>query len=258
MRNLTETGARINSKIGKAIHDHQLIEQEDRILIAVSGGKDSLTMLTLLSAISTWAPVGFTLLGIYVEPDLPVDMSGQRRAAEKLFRQAGIDYTVRKMNVLDREGETSCFWCSWNRRKVIFQTAAEMRCNKVALGHHKDDIAETMLMNLLFNGEISAMNPKQEMFAGKITLIRPLCYVEEKWISRFARESGFPQEKFNCPFGEDSKRNLIKKFIRETGKLTPGINISTNIFNSISRIRQDYIALTPQEEQPLPHQKKPD
>jgi len=142
---------------------------------------------------------------------------------------------------MDDEGKTSCFWCSWNRRKALFEIADKLTCNKVALGHHKDDIVETTLMNIIYRGEVSTMNPKQELFDGKITIIRPLCYVEEKMTRAFAKENGFPGHSCSCPFGRDSRRRYIKDFITETGKSTPRINIRTNIFNSISRIREEYL-----------------
>jgi len=111
------------------------------------------------------------------------------------------------------------------------------------LGHHKDDIVETMLMNLLYNGEISAMNPRQELFKGKITIIRPLCYVEEEMIKKFAKENELSDKLCQCPFGRDSRRKYVKDFIRQTEKSTPKINIKSNIYNSIARIKAEYIDL---------------
>lgn len=247
MRNLTNTGARINSSIGKAIHDYNMIEAKDRILVAVSGGKDSLTMLTMLKKIQGWAPVKFKLIAAHINSDLYCDGNRHRDRLVKLFEEIGVEYKLRDIKVLDEKGKTSCFWCSWNRRKALFEMADELGCNKVALGHHKDDIAETMLMNLLYNGEISAMNPRQELFKGKVTVIRPLCYAEEKTIKKFAAENGFPKKLGVCPFGKDSKREYIKKFIRETEKRTRRANVKTNIFKAIARIRKDYIDLKDEE-----------
>ena len=243
MKDLTKTGTRINSKVGKAIHDYDLIRDKDRILIAVSGGKDSLTLMHLLEKIRTWAPVKFDLFAAHISTDFHCGGCVHKDVLTKTFEQAGIKYEFRDIKVLDEDGKTSCFWCSWNRRKALFEIADKLGCNKVALGHHKDDIVETMLMNLLYNGEISAMNPLQELFKGKITIIRPLCYVEEKLIKQFAKESGFPVQLCKCPFGADSKRKYIKEFIRDTEKNTPKINIKTNIFKSLSRIKKDYIDL---------------
>ena len=247
MKALTRTGKKINSGIGKAIGEYNLIEDGDRILVAVSGGKDSLTLLTLLKEIQRWAPVRYELVAVHVKADLmcsgvPADVLAG------ILEGMGVEYTFRDVKVADEKGETSCFWCSWTRRKALFEIAGDLGCNKVALGHHKDDIVETMLMNLLYNGEISAMNPRQELFEGKITVIRPLCYVEEKIIKQFARENGFPQQVCSCPFGGDSKRRYVKDLIAETERRTPRINIKTNIFNSIARIKKDYTHLKQERE----------
>ncbi|MGD2279068.1 MAG: ATP-binding protein [Candidatus Omnitrophota bacterium] len=249
MRGLTAAGERINSKVGKALHDYDLIGGGDRILVAVSGGKDSYTLLSLLKAIQGWAPVKFELVAAHIKTDFRCGECMNKDDLRDLFEDMGVAYKFREINVLDKEGKTTCFWCSWNRRKALFEMADELGCNKVALGHHKDDIAETVLMNLLYNGEISAMNPRQEIFEGKITIIRPLCYVEEKVIKKFAKENKFPEQLCKCPFGSDSKRKYVKKFIKETEKETPKVNIKTNIFRSINRIRTDYVDLREEKDQ---------
>ncbi|MBD3379356.1 MAG: tRNA 2-thiocytidine(32) synthetase TtcA [Candidatus Omnitrophica bacterium] len=240
MRDLTRTGRHINSLIGKAVADHNMIEEGDRILVGVSGGKDSLTLMTLLKAIQGWAPVRFSLKAAHVRTDLACGGSREEEIGRILDELEVECHYTDTVKVTDDKGETSCFWCSWNRRKALFRLADAADCNKVALGHHKDDIAETMLLNLLYNGEISAMNPLQEMFKGKLHIIRPLCYVEEKRIRAFAGENGFPPDPGLCPFGEDSKRSFVKKMIREAEKSVPGVNIRTNIFRSLARIKPEY------------------
>ena len=125
------------------------------------------------------------------------------------------EYLFKKINVLDKNKKLNCFWCSWNRRKILFETAGSIGCNKVALGHHKDDIIETTLLNLLFLGEFSTMNPRQELFRGKITIIRPLCHVEERAIMKFAKESGFPAQLYKCPNSQNSQRRHLKEFIKD-------------------------------------------
>ena len=243
MRNLTKTGSKINSKIGKAIHDYKLINEGDRILIAVSGGKDSITLLHFLKNIQSWAPVKFDLSAIHIQTDLSCGGRVHKDFLSKMFENLDIGCTVKNIKVLDEKGKTSCFWCAWNRRKTIFKFAEETKCNKIALGHHKDDIAETILMNLLYKGEISAMNPRQELFDGKLTIVRPLCYVEEDMIIKFAKENGFREQLFKCPYGKTSQRKYIKDFIRETEQKLPGVNIKTNIFNGPMRVKEEYINL---------------
>ncbi|MDP8298493.1 MAG: ATP-binding protein [Candidatus Tantalella remota] len=243
MRDLTRTGIKINSRIGKAIHDYGLIEEGDRILLAVSGGKDSVTLLRFLKMIQGWSPVKFKLSAAHICTDFQCGVRVHKTALTELFDEEELEYTFRDVKVLDEKGKTSCFWCSWNKRKALFEIAQETGCNKVALGHHKDDIVETLLMNLLYNGEISAINPRQELFGGKITLIRPLCYVEERLVKQFVKEKGYPEQLRTCPFGNESRRKYIKDFIRETEKTTPKVNIKENIFRSVTRIKEDYIDL---------------
>lgn len=243
MRDLTKIGKKINSCIGKAIHDYNLIEDGDKVLVAVSGGKDSLTLLALLNQIRTWAPVKFDLIAGHIRTDFRCSGCAHKDTLKEVFEKMNIKHVFRDIKVLDEERKTTCFWCSWMRRKALFCLADENGCNKIALGHHKDDIAETVLMNLLYKGEISAINPRQELFGGKLTIIRPLCYVEEDTIRTFAEESGFPKQLCACPFGAESKRKYVKKLICDAQNDSPAINIKTNIFKSISRIKKDYINL---------------
>src|SRR3989338_8340762 len=172
MRNLTSAGFFISSKIGKAIKDYNLIEDGDKLLIAVSGGKDSLSLLKLLLERKKWAPVKFDIVAAHIETDFMCAGCTHRKILSGIFRDMGAKYAFKKIKVLDRNKKTNCFWCSWNRRKALFEMAKRHGCNKVAFGHHKDDIIETTLLNLFFQGEFSTMNPRQELFKGSMTVIR--------------------------------------------------------------------------------------
>ena len=230
MRRLSRAGNAISSKIGKAIGDYNLIEDGDRILVAVSGGKDSLTLLKLLKERQKWAPVSYGIVAAHIRTDFVCSSCVHHDILEKFFRRMDVEYVFDSIRVLDRNGKTSCFWCSWNRRKALFEMSGRLRCNKVAFGHHQDDIIETMLLNLFFQGEFSAINPRQELFNGNVTIIRPLCYVEEHQIEKFAKENGFSSQRCRCPFTQDSNRNYIKEFIRKTKKRAP--DLKTNIFRN--------------------------
>jgi len=242
-RNFSRTAHHINANIGKAIQDHQMIGEGDRILIAVSGGKDSLTLLHFLSRIRTWSPVHFDVHALHVRADFQCGGCVLSDDLPAWFQKIGVPYTFKDIRVLDEHKRTSCFWCAWNRRKTLFETAVEVGCNKIAFGHHKDDIIETILMNMIFNGHLGTMNPKQEMFGGKLALIRPLCYVEEAHIRRFAQENKFPEAIHRCPFAADSKRKYMKEFIQKTHEAVPGINIRSNIYRSFARPRAEYMQL---------------
>ena len=239
MRPLSKTGNYISARIGKAIADYNLIEDKDRILVAVSGGKDSLSLLNLLNERKKWAPVDYELIAMHVETDYKCRGCVHVKELRNFFESNSIRYHFEKIKILEKGNrKTTCFWCSWNRRKALFMAAERFGCNKVALGHHKDDIIETLLLNLFYHGEFSAMNPRQELFGGKIVIIRPLAYVEEDALRQFARESNFPSQVCRCPNSDTSKRRMMKNIIKN---IEEGCKyVKTNIFRSIGRVNKEY------------------
>jgi tRNA 2-thiocytidine biosynthesis protein TtcA len=238
VRPLSRTGNYISTRIGRAIADHKLIEDKDRILVAVSGGKDSLTMLHLLNERKKWAPVTYDLIAMHVETDHRCAGCVHTKLLKKFFAERGIRYHFAKIKVRDDKRGMSCFWCSWNRRKALFMAADKLGCNKVAMGHHKDDIIETLLLNMFYQGEFAAMNPRQELFNGKLAIIRPLCYVEEEHMRKFAKESDFPSQMCRCPNSEISKRRVMKDFIKKVEKGCS--HVRTNLFRSMTRVSKEY------------------
>jgi tRNA 2-thiocytidine biosynthesis protein TtcA len=236
---LSRLGSYISNRIGKAIEDYGLIEDKDRILVAVSGGKDSLSLLKLLNERRRWAPIDYELIAIHIESDYRCRECVHTKVLKELFAEMGVKYHFKKMRILKagRKG-ISCFWCSWNRRKALFLAAERFGCNKVAFGHHMDDIIETILLNLFYHGEISAMNPRQELFGGKIVLIRPLCYVEEDRLREFAKESGFPRQLCQCPNSQTSQRRTMKNIVKMVKR--DCAYVKTNVMRSIARVNRDY------------------
>jgi len=176
---------------------------------------------------------------MHVDTDLGCIGRAHAAFLRDFFKRNGVRYHFSKIKISDKKrGKPSCFWCSWNRRKALFLAADKFKCNKVAMGHHKDDIIETLLLNIFFQGEFAAMNPAQELLGGKLTIIRPLCYVEEQHTRRFAKESGFPSQVCRCPNSETSKRRAMKDIIKKLERGCP--QIKTNIFRSISRVNTEY------------------
>lgn len=228
----------ISKRVGRAIIDYQMLSDGDKIAVAVSGGKDSLTLLRVLNDRKRFVPIKYELLAVHIDLGYPKSCA---KVLEKYFKKIGVNYHIEKVGILKKTKpkDISCFWCSWNRRKALFETANRFGSTKVALGHHKDDIVETILLNLFFQGEISAMSPKQELFKGKITLIRPLAYVEEYMIKRFAKEEGLPNQTCICPNSITSNRTKMAKIISEIKMVCP--DVKTNIFRSIKRIKKDYL-----------------
>ncbi len=228
----------ISKRVGKAITDYDMLSDGDKIVVAVSGGKDSLTLLKVLLDRQKFVPIKYELMAVHIDMGYPCQ---HPKILAKYFKNMGVNYHIEKIDILQGKSrnDISCFWCSWNRRKALFETANRFGCTKVALGHHHDDIIETTLLNLFFQGEISTMNPKQELFKGKIILIRPLAYVEEDMIRRFAKTLDFPHHKCACPNSITSKRTMVENIIKEVEKVCP--DVKKNIFRSIKRIKKNYL-----------------
>ncbi len=231
----------IRSLMGKAIHRYGLIEDGDRVLVGVSGGKDSLTLLHLLHERRKRVPIEYELIPVHI--DLGFGSSRQETLRD-FFETRGLSYHIEKTQIgrlaHSRENrENPCFLCSWERRKAVFQAAHRLRCNKIAFGHHKDDIIETFLLNLFYSAEISTMLPVQAIFKGKLSIIRPLALVEEKKIARFARETGLPVESSGCPSSGSTKRREIKELIASLESRNR--RIKGNIFRALSNVKPDYL-----------------
>jgi tRNA 2-thiocytidine biosynthesis protein TtcA len=230
----------IRSLVGKAIHRYGLIQEGDRILVGVSGGKDSLSLLRLLHERGKRVPVHYELFPVHI--DLGFDSSRVEIVKHFLDTQ-GLPYHIEftdigvKANSAENR-ENPCFLCSWERRKCLFHIANRFKCNKIALGHHKDDIIETLLLNIFYSAEISTMLPLQTLFKGKITLIRPLALLEEKKIERFAREMGLPFGSGGCPSSGKTKRKVVKDLIESLSKKDR--RVKGNIFRALSNVKLDY------------------
>ncbi len=231
----------IRSLMGKAIHRYGLIQDGDRILVGVSGGKDSFTLLHLLKERLKRVPIHYELIPVHIDLGFG---SGRLEILKDYFERQGLLYRIEITDIGTRANssenrENPCFLCSWERRKRIFQLANRLKCNKVALGHHKDDIIETLLINIFYSGEISTMLPLQSLFKGKITLIRPLSLVEEKKIERFARAMDLPFGPSGCPSSGRTKRKEVKEIIESLSRKNH--RVKGNIFRSLSNIKMDYM-----------------
>jgi len=227
--------------MGKAIHRYRLIQDGDRIIVGVSGGKDSLTLLHLLQERRKRVPIDYELIPVHI--DLGFD-SERAEILKNFFEAQGLPYHIEFTDIGKRANspenrENPCFLCSWERRKRIFHLAHRLQCNKIALGHHKDDIIETLLLNIFYSAEISTMLPVQTLFKGKITLIRPLALIEEKKIERFAREMGLPFGPSGCPSSGKTKRKEVKELIEALERKNR--RVKGNIFRSLSNIKLDYM-----------------
>ncbi len=216
---------------GRAIGDFGMIEDQDRILVALSGGKDSWTLLHVLESLQKRAPVTFSLLAVTVHPGFPGFQTG---AIENYLRSRGLEYRIVDAPIhrmmLEKLGtdDTPCSLCSRIRRGVLYSQARQLGCTKIAIGHHRDDFIETLLLNQFFNGRIKAMAPLLHADDGINVVIRPLVYVPEEDIIRFASAAGFPITCCACPAcgDQDMKRARIKKLLADLEKDRPGIKAS--------------------------------
>ncbi|MCX5808577.1 MAG: tRNA 2-thiocytidine(32) synthetase TtcA [Proteobacteria bacterium] len=222
-----------SKKVGKAIWDYQMLKEGDRVLMAVSGGKDSLCLLRIMKERIKFVPFDYEVIACYV--DMGFGWVNKDTLIEH-FKKESIPYIIAQPpESWNNEEGFNCFWCSWNRRKALFNLARERGFTKIVFAHHMDDIIETMLLNLFFNGEIATMTPYQEMFGGELAIIRPLAYVEEKEITRLASMLALPVVSSACPNGSTSKRTLVKGVIQELEKHNK--NVKKNIFRSLKRVR---------------------
>ncbi len=231
MNSAAQKERHIRRLVGRAIGHFGLIENHDRILVAVSGGKDSWTLLQVLNALRKRAPVSFSLVAVTVHPGFP---GFRTDGIEAYLREHGYEYRVVRAPVHDlvlaklSPDETPCALCARIKRGVLYSQAAELGCTRIALGHHRDDFIETLLLNQFFNGKIKAMTPLLNADDGRNVVIRPLVYVPEEEIIRYAAEAGFPVTCCACPAcgDPDQKRAQIKKMLGELEQAHPGIKAS--------------------------------
>lgn len=231
----------IRRLVGKAIHHYRLIEDGDRILVALSGGKDSVVMLNILHERRARVPIHYALQVITI--DLGYEGS-DFEPLQAYTKDLGYDLVLKKTRIgplaqSDDNRENPCFLCARLRRKVFFETARELGCNKVALGHNKDDIIETFLLNTFYRGEISTMIPHQVLFGGKLAIVRPLALVEEAKVRAYAGLRAFPVVKDNCPTRGTTRRAQIKGLLGELDK--EDRRIKKNIFAALSNVKGEYL-----------------
>lgn len=225
-------------KVGKAIWDFKMLTEGDKVIIAVSGGKDSLCLLRIMQERAKFVPIHCEIVACFV--DMGFSWLN-KNILIKHFEQESVPYIIAKApdQWKGEEKDFGCFWCSWNRRKALFDLAHDIKATKIAFAHHMDDIIETMLLNLFFQGEIGTMQPCQEMFEGELDIIRPLAYVEESELLHLSKILELPVISSKCPHGDTSKRKHMKGIIEELQGHNK--NVKKNIFRSLTRVREEYL-----------------
>ncbi len=236
-RNLAAT---LSKKMGRAFLRFPMLKGNDRVLVALSGGKDSLTMLYLLLRLQRSWETPFSIKALHIRSDF--DGCGADAAMEDLVRSWGGDLEILDVPIAGRlkEGRTlNCYWCSTQRRMELLRYSEKHNYTVIALGHHQDDILETLLMNMAYKGEISTMMPVMKYDNYPQRVIRPLCYIKEREILEFADAMGFYSQATSCPFGQTSKRLTARKALEDLA--VNGEYIKDKLFDSMQNINLDYL-----------------
>lgn len=227
--------------MGRALHQYGMIEDGDRIAVGLSGGKDSLTLLWMLSERRSRIPILYDITAVYVDPGFE---GGFADSLTSYCRSIGVELVVQYSDCGvvahgPENRENPCFLCSRLRRRQLFEIADDLGCRKLALGHNKDDVIETLFLNICYGGEISTMLPCQTFFNNRFTIIRPLAYCDEGVIRKFAVEKKFPVFENPCPSANVSKRKEIKTLLQQLYRSNK--KIKGNIFRAMHNVRRDYL-----------------
>ena len=230
--------SRMTKRFHKACADYGLIADGDHILVGVSGGKDSLALVELLGKRAQVFVPRFKVTAVYIRLK---ERSYQSDIAylERHCASVRVPLVVRDTEIGAEEKKDPCFLCSWYRRKALFDVAQELGCNKIALGHHKDDLVETLLMNLIFQGSVATIPPLLQMEKMPIEMIRPLCLIEEKEIQEYAELSGYEKQVKLCPLEKVSNRAEVKRLLAQLEGLNP--NVRDSIWGAMENIKSDYL-----------------
>ncbi|MDH6344086.1 tRNA 2-thiocytidine biosynthesis protein TtcA [Parabacteroides sp. PFB2-12] len=231
---------KIDAKLIKAIRTYGLINDGDRILVGLSGGKDSLALVELLGRRSKIFSPRFTVVVAHVVMEnIPYasDIDYLRSVAEAhdlpfIVHRTSFDPSTDKR-------KSPCFLCSWMRRKALFDIAKKEKCNKIALGHHQDDLLETLLMNMTHQGAIATMPPLLRMEKFPMDIIRPLCLITEKELIALAADRAYRKQTKNCPYETTSSRSDFKEILKRLEEINPEARYS--LWKSMHHIQPDYL-----------------
>jgi tRNA 2-thiocytidine biosynthesis protein TtcA len=232
---------KINRLVGQALHTYRMLADGDRVLLAVSGGVDSLVLTWLLAHWRRKAPIDYQLLAIHLDMGF-----GDREPllVEEQLRRLEIPYEIERTDFGRRAlaaeaGKSGCFHCARQRRNRLFNLAREKGFNKIAFGHHRGDVIETFFLNLLYSGNLSTMVPCQDLFGGKLSLIRPLAFLDKEEIKRLAADLDITPVANPCPLAGESKRETVRAMLDSLNAEDPRIN--ANIFNALANVKPEYL-----------------
>lgn len=230
----------VKNQVAKAIGTYEMIDKNDRVLVAVSGGKDSLVLLEALSALKNYHFLQFDMEAIHIDvEDVSYEIEKDKLQQLSDSLSVNLHFKSVRADIESRGKKSPCFVCSWHRRKELFSFAVENGFQKLAFGHHMDDAAETLLINMVYHGHISSLPGKLDMFDGAIQSIRPLILLTNKDTSEFARIRDYPQLKHDCPFEDKTYRTKARDFIKQLETIHP--KAKRNLFKSLRNIDKEYL-----------------
>lgn len=231
----------VNRLVGKAMHTYDMLADGDRVLVAVSGGVDSLVLLSVLHNWRKKAPIDYDLLAVHLD----MGFGGEGKTlVEEQIRAIGVPFLVEetsfgKQAFSAENGKSACFHCAKQRRNRLFELARELHFSKIALGHHQEDIIETFFLNLLYGGNISTMVPRQNLFHGALALIRPLAFVAKDQLRLLAEELGITPIPNPCPLAAVSKREDVRALLHSLYAMGP--RVKSNIFAALANVKPEYL-----------------
>ncbi len=241
--NFNRLKGRLESSAGKAIGDFNMIEDGDTVMVCLSGGKDSYTLLDILLTLRKRAPIDFKIVAMNLDQKQP---GFPEEVLPNYLKNLGVDFHIEAQDTYSivkakiPEGKTTCSLCSRLRRGIIYKVAGELGANKIALGHHRDDMVETLFLNMFFGGKLKAMPPKLVTDKGDHIVIRPLAYCAEKDIARYARGMEFPIIPCNlCGSQENLQRQNIKQMLHDWERQYPGR--TQTIFTAMQNIKPSHL-----------------
>ncbi len=240
---MTRLEKRLLSLVAKASSDFNLIEPDDRVMVAVSGGKDSHSLLYLLREVQRRAPFSFSLIAVNLDqgqPGFPGHVLPEYFAREGYEHRIVSEDTYSVVREKIPEGKTYCSLCSRLRRGVLYNVAVELGATKIALGHHRDDVIETLILNLFYSGQMKAMPPRLRSDDGRNVVIRPLIYCSEPDIAAFAQEREFPIIPCElCGSQDNLQRKRVKELLTRLNDENP--NVRANVFAALSNVRPTHL-----------------
>jgi len=232
---------RLNRKIGQALYDYSMLADGDRVMVGVSGGTDSLTLAWVLRMWQEKAPIHFDVVGQIIDYGFwrqHEGMAGPEVTIGAQLEKFSINYAIDEAWKIGDESRT-CFQCARDRRSQLFQLARERGFNKIAFGHHKDDIIETFFLNILYSGNISTMLPKQKLFNGSLSIIRPLAYIEKKEVIDIATSLNVSSVAGLCLLADKTRREKVRELLDHLYREVAGGKSS--IFAALANVRQEYM-----------------